>query len=117
MSPTVNEFAKRLGIDLVDGRHDPFVAEAARRADVNLLAFPSWTLAELSALQVAQQAVIAEVERETARWARVADELAARGIETAGGLPVDLLCLIFECSPEQIAEILNRPLPYRWWWK
>lgn len=43
--------AARLGIDLLDGRHHPLIAEAARRCGLEPLDVPSWGPTELVVLR------------------------------------------------------------------
>ncbi len=116
-SPAVVEFARGLGIDLISGHHEPFAAEAARVAGLELLHLPRWNRADLGRFLAAQQTLIAEEQREIARWTRVRDEMLAHGLAVAGQLPQAVLCRIFECSPEQVGAILDAPLPDRWWWQ
>jgi hypothetical protein len=107
--------ARSIGIDLIDGRHDGFAAEAARRSGVELLRFPEWTRSEVTAFGQAQHQIAAEEHRDIARYEAVMTAMTELGASTIGGIPRDRLCRIFECDATQLDEVMNDAFAARWW--
>ncbi len=116
-SPAVVEFAKSLGVDLINGEHAGYVAEAARRAGVELLGFPDWRRPELSAFMSSMKALVEEEQRGLDRHRRVTELMAATGAQRLGDVDRAALRAIYECADDDLDETLSRELSASWWYE